>query len=75
MYADYVKHADEDGSYPLDRGRRASKRRQTIRNYTAAGERIPPLAKPYKRTSCVWVHGVGWVWNPDRRPINLGNES
>jgi len=64
----------EDENYPLNRGHRAKKHRQTIRHYTTAGEPIPPLARPYKRTSCVWVHGIGWVWNPDRRPINLGEE-
>lgn len=66
-------NAEDD--YPLDRGRRAAKHRQEIRRFTVHGERIPPVAKPFKRTSCVWVHGVGWVWNPDHRLINLGDEA
>jgi hypothetical protein len=73
MWKNYKNDAEDDG-YPLERGRKAAKRRQEIRRYTTAGERIPAVAKPHKRISCIWVHGVGWVWNPDRRPINMGEE-
>lgn len=42
------------------------KQRRTI-GFTAAGERIPPVHKPYNRRGCEWVNGIGWVWNPTRR--------
>jgi hypothetical protein len=37
--------------------------------HTFTGERIPPVHKPYTRKGCVWQHGIGWVWNPTRRPF------
>lgn len=35
--------------------------------HTYAGERIPPVAKPWRRKQCVWFNGIGWVYNPTRR--------
>lgn len=37
--------------------------------FTHAGERVPPIHKPFKRGGCQWVDGVGWVWNPTRMVI------
>lgn len=45
-----------------------NKRQQTVL-FTAAGERVPPIHKPFKRGGCQWVSGVGWVWNPTRQVI------
>lgn len=37
-------------------------------------EVIPPVHKPWHKRGAIWVRGIGWVWNPDRRPMNLGQE-
>lgn len=29
------------------------------------GQRIPPLARGWKRGSCTWVPAIGWVFNPE----------
>lgn len=47
--------------------RQATKRRKPNPDFTAAGERIPPIHKPFKRSGCQWINGIGWVWNPTRR--------
>lgn len=27
----------------------------------------PPVHKPFKQKQCVWVTGIGWVFNPGNR--------
>lgn len=31
------------------------------------GDRYRPVHKPYKSSQCVWVVGIGWVYNPTGR--------
>jgi hypothetical protein len=59
--------ADEEIDEPKMSGR-TGKRRPVL--FTPAGERIRPIHKPYKRTGCVWVDSIGWVWNPSGRAIS-----
>lgn len=42
-------------------------------HFTAQGERIPPVAKPFNRRGCQWINGIGWVWNPTHRYMSLGD--
>jgi len=53
---------EDEHEYEPTRVRR--RRPRANPRYTDWGERIPPVAKPYKRSGVRWVHGVGWVWNP-----------
>lgn len=36
-------------------------------NLDAAGDRIRPVHKPFKEAQCVWIVGIGWVYNPTGR--------
>lgn len=51
-----------------------SNREQPLPTHTFTGERIRPVHKPYKRAQCTWVNGLGWVHNPGRRRINMGEQ-
>lgn len=68
----YVRGRAQDDPYvPEDNPERynapRARRRSEHPQYTWDGERIPPIAGPFKRSGCVWVRGIGWVWNPSGR--------
>jgi hypothetical protein len=64
--AEAGEHSEQGGWEGYDQRARAS-RQHPVRRFTAAGERVRPLAKGYRRSSCEWVTGIGWVWNPTHR--------
>ena len=39
-----------------------------VHTFMVAGERIPPVHKPGKRSQCEWWVGIGWVHNPTGKP-------
>lgn len=43
---------------------------ETMRATFKTGDRIPPVHKPYKKSQCQWVTGIGWVLNPTRRKFD-----
>lgn len=66
-----MSRRDDDG-WGGDEEKPVNPRKARTR-YDEYGERVPPIHKPYKRSQCQWVAGVGWIANPGQRYINWGH--
>lgn len=57
-----------------DEEEKPKKRVSNKPRFTTAGERLRPVHKPFKRSECTWIDGIGWVHNPTNRYFHIGED-